>query len=289
MENFIQYKGLQHKTKNRLNFLLFVLAIILFFNLFINITGFTEELTGHQIMEKQKELHEVDTEYGEETMLLVDIKSKAKEKRQVKRYAKKMDNGLNRYLLVFTAPADIKGTALLTHESDKEDDQWMYMPAAKKMQRIAKTSKKTYFMGTDFTYEDIEPEEIDNFNYKTLKKETITHIEPNRDCFVIEALPATEEKKRSSAYAKRILWVDSTNFITLKIEFYDRRNRLIKTQKSFEIQKISGTIYRPRKTIMDNHKKKHKTLSLVNDRELNKPIADKIFTERFILSDNHFK
>jgi outer membrane lipoprotein-sorting protein len=270
-----------------LRIFLVVLTTMLVSGLFFNPTGFTKELTGRQVMEKQKELHKVKTEYGEELMLLVDVKSGAKEKREVKRYAKEMDNDLNRYLVVFTAPADIKGTALLTHEHENEDDQWMYMPAVKKMQRIAKASKKSYFMGTDFTYEDMEPEEIENFNYKILRMETVDHVEPRKDCYVIESIPANREIKHSSAYSRRILWVDSGNFVTLKIKFYDRRNRLIKTQKSLEIQRISGTVYRPMKIIMDNHKKKHKTLSLVKKRELNEAIDDKVFTERFILSEKH--
>lgn len=272
-------------------FRVFIITIvtILFFSLFQNITGYTEELTGRQVMEKQKKLHEVETEYGEEVMLLVDVKSGAKEKREVKRFAKKMKNGFNRYLVVFTVPADIKGTALLIHEYDTEDDQWIYMPATKKMQRIAKASKKSYFMGTDFTYEDMEPEEIENFDYKILRMEIVDHEKPGRDCYVIEAVPGNKEKKKSSSYSKRIIWVDSENFSALKIEFYDRRNRLIKTQKSFEIEKVSGTVCRPLKTIMDNHKKKHKTLTLVKEREINKAIADKVFTERFILSENTSK
>jgi outer membrane lipoprotein-sorting protein len=263
------------------------LLLAIFFIFFSGFSGYANELTGRQIMEKQEELHDANTEYGEETMLLVDIKSDSKEKRQVKRYAKKMDSGFNRYLLVFTEPADIKGTALLTHENNKTDDQWIYLPATKKMQRIANTSKKSYFMGTDFTYEDIEPEEIDTFNYKVLKQEIVKHVKPNKNCYVIEALPENNEKKRASAYSKRILWVDTTNLVTLKIEFYDRRMRLIKTQRSYEIEKIAGTIYRPRKTIMDNHKKKHKTLTLVNKRVVNKTIADKVFTERFILNSKY--
>ncbi|MCK5097104.1 MAG: outer membrane lipoprotein-sorting protein [Desulfobacteraceae bacterium] len=287
MTSFIPYFRFEHNIKGDFRTCLVILLTILFFSLFLNITGFAEELTGRQVMEKQKELHEVDTEYGEETMLLVDIKSGAKEKRQVKRYAKKIEKELHRYLVAFTAPADIKGTALLTHEHDKEDDQWIYMPATKKMQRIAKASKKTYFMGTDFTYEDMEPEEIKDFNYKILNREAVTHVKPNKDCYVIEAIPGNKEKQRSSGYSKRILWVDSENFITLKIEFYDRRSRLIKTQKSFEIQQVVGTIYRPKKTIMENHKKKHKTLTLVNNRELNKTIEDKVFSERFLLSGKH--
>ncbi|MCF8091604.1 MAG: outer membrane lipoprotein-sorting protein [Desulfotignum sp.] len=256
---------------------------------FLPLSVASAEYTGQQIMEKQKELHKARTEYGEEVMLLVDVSSDAKEKRDVKRYAKDMGNDLNRYLLVFLTPADIKGTALLTHENENEDDQWLYLPALKKMQRIASGSKKSYFMGTDFTYEDMESEDIENYDYTILREEMVDHLETARNCYVIEAVPANKEKKRASSYSRRIIWVDMQNFTTVKVEFYDRRNRLLKTQKSFEFEQISGTIYRPRKTIMDNHEKNHKTLTLVKKRVLNDPIEDLVFSERFILSDRHIE
>ncbi len=285
-DNNLQIK--HHKRAGVINYLS-ILVFLLFLCLLFNSTVFAESLSGKQVMEKQKELQKADTEYGEEMMLLVDVKSGSKKKRLVKRYAKDKGNGLNRYLLVFMDPADIKGTALLTHENETQDDQWLYMPATKKMQRIAQGSKKSYFMGTDFTYEDMTPEEIDNFKYKILRKEAVDHVKPPKECYVIESVPATKKQKRASGYTKRLLWVDSENFLTLKAEFYGRRDKLIKTQKSYEIQHIKDTIFRPKKTIMDNHKKKHKTLTMVKKRALNKKIDNSTFTERYILSGRHIE
>ncbi|MCG8634408.1 MAG: outer membrane lipoprotein-sorting protein [Desulfobacterales bacterium] len=284
--NASQNRHIQYVTR-------FGLLISCSFLMFVLIVGLplsgavASELTGRQVMEKQEELHKAQSEYGEEVMLLVDTKSGSKEKRDVKRYAKDVGDDLNRALLVFLKPADIKGTALLTHENPDTDDQWLYMPAVKKMQRIAQGSKKSYFMGTDFTYEDMEPEDIDNYNYTIKKEETADHVKPPKDCYVIEAVPANKEKKKATSYSKRLIWVDKENFTTVKVEFYDRRKRLLKTQKSFEFENLTGTVYRPKKTIMDNHKKKHKTLSLVKKRTLNESIEDSVFTERFIMSGKH--
>ena len=160
------------------------------------------DLTGRQVMEKQKERHKVKSEIGAEIMLLVD-KDKNQEKRQVKRYAKETEKDLHRYLVVFLSPADIKGTALLTWEQKgRENDQWLYLPAQKKMQRIAKGSKKNYFMGTDFTYEDMEPEDIDNFEYTIIRSEQLNQDNKASDCYVIQAVPANEEKNRKAATPK---------------------------------------------------------------------------------------
>ena len=246
-----------------------------------------ETLTGKQVMEKQKELHKVSSEVGTEIMLLVD-KSDGKEKRGIRRYAKEIGDDLHRYLIVFLKPADIRATALLTWEQKgRENDQWLYMPAHKKMQRIAKGSKKNYFMGTDFTYEDMEPEDLDNFSYTILRTENITHDKNEFECLVLEAVPANKKKARESGYKRRILWIEKEHLTTIKIEFYDRRNRLQKTQTNHDIKKIEGTVWRAKKTFMKHHQKNHKTLTMVTKIEINQQVKSNVFTERFILSGVH--
>jgi hypothetical protein len=248
---------------------------------------FAEELTGKQIMEQQEKLQKVTTEYGEEIMLLKDLKAGTQEKRMARRYSKENEAGLGRSMFSFLSPADIAGTAVLTWEQTTEDDQWLYMPATKKMQRIASGSKKNYFMGTDFTYEDMEPEDIDNFNYTILKTEAVSLDGKEWPCWVIESAPANEEKSKASGYSKRILWVAQNAFITLKVEFYDKRARLAKTQTLYELENVTGSVWRPKKTMMDNTAKSSQTLTMVANRKINEPIDDDVFTERFILSGKH--
>lgn len=243
------------------------------------------EMSGRQIMDEQKTRHEVDSEYVEVVMLLADSKGN-KEKRLTKQYNKKLGNGEARALLVFLDPADIKGTALLTWDHDKDpSDQWLYLPAQGKMQRIAEGSKKSYFMGTDFTYEDLEPEDMDNYVYTVVKNENLD----GAACWVVEAVPANDAKKRESSYSKRLLWVRQDNFVTAKVEFYDRRERLMKTQTAHDLENVQGTVWRARKTLMDNVSKDHKTVMGLKARELNKPIDDQVFTERFILKGSHLE
>jgi hypothetical protein len=246
-----------------------------------------EELTGKQIIEKQEKRQKVDSEYGEELMLIKDIKAGSQEKRQARRYGKETAEGLGRSLFAFLSPADIGGTAVLTWEQETKDDQWLYMPATKKMQRIASGSKKTYFMGTDFTYEDMEGEDLDNFNYNILKTETLTVDKKKWSCWVIESVPANSAKKRESSYARRVMWIDQENYVTLKIDFFDRRKRLMKTQTVFEVENVTGTVWRAKKTMMDNTSRKSQTLTMVTLRKVNEPMADEIFTERYVLTGKH--
>jgi hypothetical protein len=220
------------------------------------------EMTGRQIMEKQEELHKVTTEYGEETMILVDRK-KNKTIRKIKRYSKDFGNDLSKFLLVFLEPKDVRGTALLTwNKKGGKADQWLYMPATKKLQRIAKGSKKQYFMGTDFTYEDMEPEDVDNYKYTVARSETVKVSKKDYECWVIEAVPANKDVKRKSGYAKRIMWISKDNFLTLKVEFFDRRKRLLKKQAIYDPKNVAGTVYRPKKTVMTRKKPKHQTATL---------------------------
>jgi len=245
------------------------------------------DMTGREVMEKQKELHKVKTEIGDEIMMLVD-KDGNKEKRNVKRYAKEVGDDVHRYLVVFLSPADIRGTALLTWEQkERDNDQWLYLPAQKKMQRIAKGSKKNYFMGTDFTYEDMEPEDIDNFNYTILRSEDLKIRDKSSACYVIEAVPANKEKKRESGYSKRIMWIEKEYLYTLKVEFYDRRDRLQKVQTNYKMENVSGTVWRAKQTLMDHKQKKHKTITSITARKINVDLADSVFTERYILSGKH--
>jgi len=262
-----------------------LLGLALAVILLVPVVTLAAELTGREIVDKQKNLHEVANEFESQKMILVDKKGK-KEVREVRRYSKEVEPDVYRALIVFLNPANIRGTALLTWEhKDAEDDQWLYMPARGKMQRIAKGGKKNYFMGTDFAYEDLRSENLDAHKYNRLKDE----VYKDRDCYVVEALPATKEEKRSSGYSKRIMWVSKGNFVTLKVDFYDRRRKLLKTQTSYDLENVRGSVWRAKKVLMNHHQKKHKTLVGAVKRDIDTVIPDQNFTERFILKGLHTK
>ena len=243
------------------------------------------ELTGRQIMELQKERHAVKSDMADIVMLLIDKKGNKKQRFLI-RYGKEFENGLKRALLVFKEPKDIAGTALLTWEIEGgQSKQWLYLPSQKKMQRIANQSRKANFMGTDFTYEDLQPDAIENYNYNILGSEKVNKA----DCYIVEITPATKEKQRESAYSKRLIWVKKDIFFSVKIEFYDRRGRLIKTQTNHDLTHLEGDVWMAKKSLMTNHKKKHKTLMGVKSRKINIPVDETVFTERFVLSGKHFR
>jgi hypothetical protein len=232
-------------------------------------------------MKEQKKRHEAIQEYESIKMALVDS-SGNKEYRDMKRYAKKdTKTGLAKYIARFEGPADIRGTALLTWEQkDREDDQWLYLPAyGQKLKRIAGGNKKGYFMGTDFAFEDLRPEKLEDHTYNVLKKEKLE----NHDCYVIESLP-TENEKKSTGYGKRILWITVDTLVTLKTDFYDHSMKLLKTQTTHNIKAVKGKMMRADKALMVHHQNKHQTVMGLVDRKIDENIEDSIFTERAVTS-----
>ena len=240
-------------------------------------------MSGRQIMDEQKKRHNVDSEYAESTLVLVD-ETGGKEQRVIKAYMKDMGNDLDRSLIVFLEPATVRGTALLTwQQKDRDDDQWLYLPSQKKLQRIAQASKRSYFMGTDFTYEDNQTEQLDDYQYTVLRSEEID----GHDCWVIESLPVSPKKKQESGYSKRTLWIRKDIYFGIKIEYYDRRGRHIKTQTSYKLVNVQGSIWRPGQTLMDNYERNHKTLRGTRTQKINLAIDGEVFTERYIQSEKH--
>ena len=128
------------------------------------------------------------------------------------------DKGLS----VFNTPRDIKGTASLTYSHAlKADEQWLYLPALKRVKRINSKNKSGPFMGSEFAYEDISSQEVEKYTYKYIKDELLDGI----DCFVVERYPAYKH----SGYTRQVAWVNKKEYRAEKINFYDRKNTLLKT------------------------------------------------------------
>ena len=149
-------------------------------------------------------------------------------------------------LMVFKSPPDIRGTALLTHSFNKGDDaQWLYLPALKRIKRISASNKSGSFMGSEFSYEDMSPAELEDYNYRYLRDETIGGL----TYFVVERIPVRVE----SGYSKHIAWIDTAEYRTLKIDFYDRAGSRLKTLTATGFKKYLGRYWRAHKLSMTNH------------------------------------
>jgi len=235
-----------------------------------------EQMTGRQIMEKQKQLHESKDEDFRQDMLLIDRNNNTS-KREVTNFYLKTPEKLTKTMIIFLAPSDVRGTGLLTWEQKaREDDQWLYLPATGKERRIAASGKKNKFMGTDFAYEDLRPENLDTHTYNLLGSEVVG----GQDCYVVEALPSTDQEKAESGYAKRKFWIRKDIFYTIKKEFYNKQGQLEKISVDEELASVSGPMWRSKKVTMEDLKAKHKTTTITTERKIDKGVPDSKFTLR---------
>jgi len=157
-----------------------------------------------------------------------------------------VDGDGDKSLTIFDEPNDVKGTALLsfTHK-EGPDDQWLYLPALKRVKRIASDNKSGPFMGSEFAYEDITSQEVEKYTYKYLRDDTLDGME----VFVFERYPV--DKK--SGYTRQIIWMDKEHYKERKIEFYDRKNSLLKTLLFTDYHQYIDRIWRARQMDMENH------------------------------------
>lgn len=148
-------------------------------------------------------------------------------------------------LTIFDEPRDVEGTAFLSHTKILEpDDQWLYLPAVKRVKRISSVNKSGPFLGSEFAYEDITSQEVAKYEYKWLRDEPCGELQ----CFVIERYPRYEH----SGYTKQVVWIDQDEYRVMKVEFYDRKEELLKVLVQTEYHRYLDQYWRPHRMHMDN-------------------------------------
>ena len=162
------------------------------------------------------------------------------------------DDG-DKSLSLFDEPADVKGTAMLTWTHGLEpDDQWLYLPALKRVKRISSRNKSGPFMGSTFAFEDLGSQEVEKYTYKYLRDEACGDLQ----CYVMERYPAYKH----SGYTRQVVWLDKDAYRMMKVEFYDRKKALLKTLESSGYQQFLDKYWRPSTMNMVNHQTGKSTL-----------------------------
>ncbi|MBU1140427.1 MAG: outer membrane lipoprotein-sorting protein [Proteobacteria bacterium] len=174
-------------------------------------------------------------------------------------------------LSIFDTPKDVKGTAFLTFSHKVgDDDQWLYLPALKRVKRINSRNKSGSFMGSEFAYEDIASQEVEKYNYKHLREEQYQ----GQNCFVGESYPVDQQ---NSGYTKRLTWTDKKEYRVLKVEYYDRKQSLLKTLTTEDYQQYLGKYWRPGMMHMVNHQTGKSTTLLWKNYQFRTGLSDNDF------------
>ncbi len=173
-------------------------------------------------------------------------------------------------LTIFSNPSDIKGTAFLsfTHAL-MPDEQWLYLPALKRVKRISSTNKSGPFLGSEYAFEDLTSFEVAKYNYKYLRDETIEGIAS----YVLELIP----NYKHSGYTKQIVWIDQERYIAIKADYYDRKESLLKTQLFKDYKQYLNQYWRSGEQIMTNHQNGKRTELLWEDYQFGMGLTDRDF------------
>ncbi|WP_420896138.1 outer membrane lipoprotein-sorting protein [Vibrio scophthalmi] len=178
-------------------------------------------------------------------------------------------------LTIFDEPRDVKGTAFLNHSHIVDaDDQWLYLPALKRVKRISSRNKSGPFMGSEFSFEDLSSFELEKYRFNYLGDEQLD----GQATYKLEQVPTD----KNSGYTKQISWIDTEHYRPLKIEFYDRRGALLKTLTFSEYTLYLNKYWRAHRMAMLNHQSGKSTELITSDLAFQTGLTDKDFQKNIL-------
>jgi len=235
--------------------------------------------TGREIIEEMDQVKKPMDIQTHLKMTLISLKGgkERRRSRELTSFEKRYEDGQydKKSLLIFSQPKEVKGSGFLTwHKVGfKPDDQWLYLPALRKVKRIRSKEKGRSFMGTDFSYEDLSGRDINADDYKLIG----ALFELLQEQQIDKANP----KEKGAPYSARILWVDKQNFLLKRVEFFNNKGILFKLLDIPDHVK-NGEYWTASTMIMKNLNKAHSTELKVLKVDYDQDLKDNVFTESFM-------
>lgn len=233
----------------------------------------TQSLTGKEIIDKTYNRPTGEDQESDLKMTLINSAGDTRI-REIKQFTKDMGE-VEKSIMFFISPADVRNTSFMnwSYDDDRADDQWIYLPALNKVKRISSDSKSDYFMGSDFTYDDLGDRKLEEDTHELLREENIN----GKACYVVQSIPVDKDYM----YAKTITWLEKETFIGVKKEFYDEDGDLLKILSIKEYNNIDGfdiiTF-----SEMKNIQKDHRTEMKLSKIKINTGVSDLKFSERMM-------
>ncbi|MGD9211559.1 MAG: outer membrane lipoprotein-sorting protein [Desulfobacteraceae bacterium] len=227
-------------------FFIFILILIVFLHL-PGCFAMSEEEKGFEIVKEADRRSSGYIDFTAEMRMILRNRNGDESERAVKIKNFEITDDGDKTLSFFTSPRDVKGTSFLTFAHKVgDDDQWLYLPSLKRVKRISSSNKSGSFMGSEFSYEDIAPQEVEKYTYKWIKDEMFNEME----CFVIERYPVD---KKNSGYSKQIVWIDKQEYRTLQVKYFDRKGFHLKTLALNKHKQFLDKFWRSTEMVMVNH------------------------------------
>jgi len=245
-----------------------LVALITFFG-----TTSAAELSGTEIMEKVYNRETGESRTSKLEMILIN-RHGAERIREIKQYEKDFAE-VEKKIMFFISPADVRNTSFMnwSYDSKQSDDQWIFLPALNKVKRISSENKSDYFMGSDFTYDDLGDRTLAEDQHKLIGEDIIQ----DKEVYIVENIPAAED----DLYSRTVTYVWKNKWIGLKKEFYNQEGELLKVLTVNEIVEIDGIL-----TIVDNEmhnlKSDHRTILRNTEVEYNTEVDKNLFSERMM-------
>jgi len=176
-------------------------------------------------------------------------------------------------LTIFDTPKDVKGTASMTYTHKiGDDDQWLYLPALKRVKRISSSNKSGPFMGSEFAFEDLSSQEVEKYSHKYIGLVKIKGIV----CYKLERIPVA----KTSGYKTITVYINKANLRPEAIVFFDRKGSKLKTLTYSKYKQYLGKFWRADEMQMVNHQNGKETVLEFKNYKFNDPnITEESFTQ----------
>ena len=230
--------------------------------------GVHAQSDARQIVEEAQRRTNTKSQRYEGLLQVLDAKGTVADKRWI--FMRLGSHGNSKAVLRFVAPPEVKGVALLiVNHPDRASDQWMWTPALQRERRIALQDRSTRFFGTDFSFEDLEERDVEQYHYRLLGEETINGIES----WKIESMPS---EKKTSQYTKSIVWIRKDIYAIAQIENYIT-NDVVRRLKYSDVAQVQG-IWTGRRLEMHDLRKNSRTILTLEKLQYNVPLKEEDFT-----------
>lgn len=233
-------------------------------------------LTADQILERVRDRPDGRDIYSDVSLVLTDADGSRRERTLV--YLEKKYGRDERLTLYFTGPAEVKGVGLQTLSHDeadgRPDEQWIYLPAFRQVRRVASNDKRGAFMGSQFAYIDLDRLRVSDHRQTLVGEEKAM----DRDCYVVERLPLSDEVVNRTGYHKQRLWVDKSSFVVLRQTYYDAAGVLFKALEVRRLEKVQD-IWTVMESVMHDRVNNRSSTLVFSNVRYNVGLADALFQQ----------